>query len=347
MIGAVVVELTRRIDDVLSQLLLSTAPSLCLSLVLAKAQSTLTAREMNVRLIQKLDHNRLMSESAEDTFSGISSALASDLCPDAAFIATSEGSEGGRMECRSLAGVFARDANVRSCVTRLLRDISEAPLLAAGSARSKPGMRRWLMEDNSRFVTMTMTLTKESGTAAGQTGDSVAVVGLVRRMSKACRNGDKGSRRTASGSERADSVVRALLARLTPSQSHSSKQTTRAADHSTNPEHELETAFSHEQQLVFQRLHKPLVTLLSEATTRDHLVAALKRSVDGRVLKRLVGQEAPLAPKRADITVLFCYLNAEELAESLKAEEFIEFCNEYFETHTSLINKGHGLIDKV
>ena len=344
MIGAVVVELTRRIDDVLSQLLLSTAPSLCLSLVLAKAQSTLTAREMNVRLIQKLDHNRLMSESAEDTFSGISSALASDLCPDAAFIATSEG---GRMECRSLAGDFARDSNVRSCVTRVLRDISEAPLLAVGSARSKPGMRRWLMEDNSRFVTMTMTLTKESGTAAGQTGDSVAVVGLVRRMSKACRNGDKGSRRTASGSERADSVVRALLARLTPSQAHSSKQTTRAADHSTNPEHELETAFSHEQQLVFQRLHKPLVTLLSEATTRDHLVAALKRSVDGRVLKRLVGQEAPLAPKRADITVLFCYLNAEELAESLKAEEFIEFCNEYFETHTSLINKGHGLIDKV
>ena len=100
---------------------------------------------------------------------------------------------------------------------------------------------------------------------------------------------------------------------------------------------------SDKQRALVRALASPIRSALHESVKGHRLREVLSRSVDPKVMEKMLEGSALLQTERRDVTVLFCDLRGSTaLAERIEPELFVEFCNDFFAVHTEVIWKHQG-----
>lgn len=107
--------------------------------------------------------------------------------------------------------------------------------------------------------------------------------------------------------------------------------------------------FSHADRAIFTDIASQIDTAIFEGIERARLKQVLGRSVDARVLDKLLDDSAVdfLKGEREVITVLYADVRGStKLAEMTEPETLVGFINDYLGSMTEVILKNHGTLDK-
>jgi adenylate cyclase len=107
--------------------------------------------------------------------------------------------------------------------------------------------------------------------------------------------------------------------------------------------------FNHDDQRLLNAIGSQIDTAIFESLERRHLRRVLGRSVDPRIMERLLAEsnDGFLKGERAVLTVLYADLRGStHLAETIAPELLVEFINDYLGQMTRIILAHEGTLDK-